>query len=98
MRTQHCFFYLFSFLLYSDYFSNARKAYEFAWKPLKNIGCRQKGGRKVFIGIPDFYIIVVYLLCILSTLACVVYGLYNWNKGGDVEILQIKEEAEWEKG
>jgi len=52
----------------------------------------------MFIGIPDFSILAVYLLCIVSTLACVVYGLYNWNKGGEVEIQQIKEEAEWERG
>jgi hypothetical protein len=52
----------------------------------------------VFIGIPDLSILVVYLLCIASALACVGYGLYNWNKGGEIEIQQIKEEEEWEKG
>lgn len=52
----------------------------------------------MIIGIPDFNILAVYLLCILSTLACVVYGLYNWNKGGETEIQQIKEEVEWEIG
>ncbi len=51
----------------------------------------------MFLGIPDFQIFTVYLLCILSTVACVIYGLINWNKGGEDEIKQIKEEAAWEK-
>lgn len=50
------------------------------------------------LGIPDNGILAAYLLCILSALACLVYGLVNWNKGGDVEIQQIEEEAQWEKG
>ena len=37
------------------------------------------------LGIPDFGIIAAYLLCILSTVACVVYGIVNWNKGGEDE-------------
>jgi nicotinamide riboside transporter PnuC len=49
-------------------------------------------------GIPDFWIWSSYLLCILSTLACVVYGLYNWNKGGEDEAAQMREESVWEKG
>lgn len=52
----------------------------------------------MILGIPDFSILAVYLLCIFSALVCVVYGLYNWNKGGENEIQQIKEEAEWEVG
>ena len=32
-------------------------------------------------GLNDVSIITVYLLCILSTLTCVVYGIFNWNKG-----------------
>ena len=49
------------------------------------------------LGIPDFWIIFAYLLCILSAVACVVYGLINWNKGGDNEGGQIAEERSWEK-
>lgn len=47
--------------------------------------------------IPDFWIWSAYLLCILSTIGCVVYGLINWNKGGEDEPKQIKEEAVWEE-
>jgi hypothetical protein len=39
----------------------------------------------MFLGIPDIGIWGAYLLCILSTAACVVYGLYNWNKGDEVK-------------
>jgi hypothetical protein len=49
------------------------------------------------LGIPDFWIVFAYLLCILSTVACVIYGLLNWNRGGDDESGQIAEERIWEK-
>lgn len=49
------------------------------------------------LGIPDLGISAAYILCILSTAACVVYGCCNWNKGGEDEMQQIMEEAEWEK-
>jgi len=32
------------------------------------------------LGIPDPIIWVVYVLCVLSALLCVVYGAVNWNK------------------
>ena len=41
------------------------------------------------LGLHDPWIIGGYLLCILSTLLCVIYGIINWNKG---EEEQIKEE------
>lgn len=43
---------------------------------------------------------LAYLLCILSALLCIVYGLVNWNKGDepvkteDVEWVQEEKEAE----
>lgn len=49
------------------------------------------------LGIPDFWIWSAYLLCILSTAACIVYGVVNWNKGADNEKQQIQEESNWEK-
>jgi hypothetical protein len=33
------------------------------------------------LGIQDFYVAMAYILCIASTLLCVIYGLFNWNKG-----------------
>jgi hypothetical protein len=35
------------------------------------------------LGIEDKYVLAAYLLCIGSTLLCVVYGLINWNRGDD---------------
>ena len=35
------------------------------------------------LGFGDFSIFAAYWLCILSAIACVIYGVINWNKGGD---------------
>lgn len=47
------------------------------------------------LGINDPWIGGAYIGCILVTLLCVVYGILNWNKGGEDEELQVKEEVEW---
>jgi hypothetical protein len=45
-------------------------------------------------GIADFWIFLAYLLCILSSLLCVVYGIMKWNKDGEpVE----EEQVQWAK-
>lgn len=49
------------------------------------------------LGIPDPWIWIVFILCFLSTILCVVYGLTHWNKGGNDEDKQIVEEKDWEK-
>jgi hypothetical protein len=49
------------------------------------------------LGLGDFWVSLVFILLILSTLLCVVYGAINWNKGGaDDEIIQ-QEEDRWER-
>jgi hypothetical protein len=48
-------------------------------------------------GINDPWILLAYLLCILSALACIIYGVRNWNKGADNEPEEMKEESKWEK-
>ncbi len=48
------------------------------------------------LGIEDPWIWGVYILCILSTLICVIYGIINWNRGGELEAQEIVEEAAWE--
>lgn len=48
------------------------------------------------LGIHDPWILLAYLLCVLSAVACVVYGVMNWNKGADNEPDEITEEAKWE--
>jgi hypothetical protein len=56
-----------------------------------------KGGDKVVLGINDPGVWIAYIGCILVTLLCVVYGILNWNKGGEDEEVQVKEEMEWHK-
>lgn len=46
------------------------------------------------LGFGDFGIFAAYSLCILSTLACVIYGLVNWNKGAE-EL--SKADKSWDK-
>jgi len=58
--------------------------------------CSKKGG-VILLGIDDPGIVSVYLLCILSMLLCVIYGLLNWNKEGETEEEEISEELDWEK-
>ena len=50
----------------------------------------------MFLGIQDFGIISAYILCIISAIICVLYGILNWNKGGDEEQKEILEETQWE--
>lgn len=48
------------------------------------------------LGIDDPWIWGVYLLCVFSTLLCVIYGLINWNRGGEQEENEASEEIAWE--
>ncbi len=48
------------------------------------------------LGIDDPWIWGVYLLCILSTLLCIAYGLINWNKGAELEAEEAAEELAWQ--
>lgn len=50
----------------------------------------------IVLGIDDPWILGVYLLCILSAISCIAYGLINWNKGGEQETAEISEEVDWE--
>jgi len=44
------------------------------------------------LGLEDRYVSAAYLLCILSTLLCVVYGLVNWNRGDEPA---AQEDVQW---
>ncbi len=48
------------------------------------------------MGFADGSIALVYILCILSALTCVLYGIVNWNRGAETEADQIREEVDWE--
>ncbi|MGE4283083.1 MAG: symporter small accessory protein [Clostridia bacterium] len=49
------------------------------------------------LGINDVGILSAYLLCIISAIVCLMYGIYNWNKGQEEEPVEILEEIQWEK-
>ncbi|NYT02245.1 MAG: hypothetical protein GKC10_05775 [Methanosarcinales archaeon] len=49
------------------------------------------------LGISDPWIWGVYVLCLLSTLLCVIYGALKWNYGWEQEREEISEELAWEK-
>jgi heme exporter protein D len=50
------------------------------------------------LGIEDPYVWVAYLLCILSTILCVVYGLMHWNRGDEtVEAADVQWAAQEDK-
>jgi hypothetical protein len=53
------------------------------------------------LGLESKYVALAYVLCIASTLLCLIYGLVNWNRGDDrIEEEDIRwavEEKEVEK-
>lgn len=52
----------------------------------------------MIIGLGDTGVSLAYILCILTTLLCVVYGIINWNKPVQAEEdKQIQEEIISEK-
>lgn len=48
------------------------------------------------LGIEDPGIYWAYLLSIISALACVIYGIINWNKGA-IDEDDVQESINWEK-
>ena len=49
------------------------------------------------LGLGDFWVSLVFILLILSTGLCVVYGAINWNKGAEDDEFIQQEEKAWEK-
>jgi hypothetical protein len=54
------------------------------------------------LGIEDPRIWSAYLLCILSAVFCVIYGMMNWNKGDETvrpeDVKWVKDEKKVEEG
>jgi hypothetical protein len=46
------------------------------------------------LGFKDFWVGLIYILTIASGLACIVYGILNWNKGNDSV---NSEDQQWAK-
>jgi hypothetical protein len=49
------------------------------------------------LGIDDPGIYMGYILAIVGLIACVVYGIINWNKGMETDIEEIEKDLEWEE-
>lgn len=48
-------------------------------------------------GFADFSVFFAYSLVFLSTVVCIIYGIANWNKEGDVSEEENEEEKKWLK-
>jgi hypothetical protein len=71
----------------------------------KRPACRvylQKGKGEAMFGIKDPWVAAAFLLCLLSSLLCVIYGLIRWNRGeepiqrDDLEWAEHEQEVEEE--
>jgi hypothetical protein len=49
------------------------------------------------LGIQDASVLLAYLLVPGLALVCVVYGIRNWNREGEVTAEEISEETRWLK-
>ncbi|HOP62363.1 MAG TPA: hypothetical protein PK358_10430 [Spirochaetota bacterium] len=50
------------------------------------------------LGLEGFGVFLAYIMSIVAGIACVVYGLKNWNIPPAAEVdSEINEEIEWEK-
>ena len=51
----------------------------------------------LILGLGDFNVALVFILTILSSLLCIIYGIINWNRGAEVEPEELQEEQAWEQ-
>ncbi|MGD9577651.1 MAG: symporter small accessory protein [Syntrophorhabdus sp.] len=49
------------------------------------------------LGFNDFWVFLGYMLTIVFTLYCLVYGFINWRKGVTEKDGDYREEIRWEK-
>lgn len=51
------------------------------------------------LGLGDFGVSLAFILTLVSTALCAVYGLINWNQPSpEEEVAEIAEEEAWEMG
>ena len=51
------------------------------------------------LGLGDWGVSLAYVLTLVATALCAVYGLLNWNQPSvQEEVIEIAEEEAWEKG
>ena len=46
-------------------------------------------------GIPDISVSLAYLILLISTAGCVVYGVFFWNRGTDPGAEELLQEQTW---
>lgn len=51
----------------------------------------------MILGIKDTSVFLAYILSIVATIVCAVYGWLRWNKDGEITDKELKKEAEWTK-
>ncbi len=49
------------------------------------------------LGFKDFWVLLGFLLMILSAILCVIYGLINWNHGVEIKSIKLEKEKRWAK-
>lgn len=47
------------------------------------------------LGFGDFYTFLAYVLLFASTIGCIVYGIINWNNGGEISVEEVEQEKKW---
>ncbi len=51
----------------------------------------------MLLGMQDLAIFLAYFLNIALVVLCLVYGIRNWNKGGDLTEEELEKEKAWTK-
>lgn len=51
----------------------------------------------MILGISDPIVYSAYIALILSVILCVIYGILNWNKEGEISDDELNAEIEWMK-
>lgn len=51
----------------------------------------------MLLGFSDPWVSAGFVLTVLSTLFCILYGLLNWKKGGVEKEGDYREEIQWER-
>jgi hypothetical protein len=54
-------------------------------------------GGDEMLGFEGVGVFLAYILSILATVLCVIYGIIYWNKSDENEGKQVAEEKKWEK-
>lgn len=47
------------------------------------------------LGFSSISIFLAYFLTVVASLTCIIYGVINWNKGGDPDDKEIQQEKQW---